>query len=122
MEKALLDYDGEVNKDVNFQLKPDNSGINLEGFSLDGIEQIVEEVLQYRPWNFGMVNPGAGQLGIYRLKGLDNQEKFALVKDYRAAEGDWRIFLINITQTEKEMKDALVVDENYGLVFMDYLF
>ena len=122
MEKALLDYDGEVNKDVNFQLKPDNSGINLKGFSLDGIEQIVEEVLQYRPWNFGMVNPGAGQLGIYRLKGLDNQEKFALVKDYRSAEGDWRIFLINITQTEKEMKDALVVDENYGLVFMDYLF
>ncbi|MDK2849578.1 MAG: hypothetical protein PWP03_585 [Candidatus Woesearchaeota archaeon] len=69
-----------------------------------------------------MINPGVRQLGIYRLRvpTLD-QEKFALIKDYRATEGDWRIFLIHLTETEDELKNKLMEDRNYRLIFMNYL-
>ena len=82
----------------------------------------VEETIQYEPWQGGTRNPGAGQVGIYQLKDSNGQEKFALIKDYRAAEGDWRIFLINLKESERELKDDLEMDRTYGLSFMDYLF
>ena len=121
METSLLDYGGSINKKVKYRIKEDNSGIELESFELEGLELKVEKVLQYRPWNWGEVNPGAGQVGIYKLRLPDGREKFALIKDYRAAEGDWRIFLIYLTDTERELKDKLWVDGRYGATFMDYL-
>ena len=120
-EKPLLDCGGRVNHNVKFRIKSDRSGIELYGFDLDGIEYIVIETIQYRPWNFGMILPGAGQLGIYKIKGADENEKFALIKDYRAAEGDWRISLLKITKTEEEMRNELKTDETYRWIFEKYL-
>lgn len=132
----LLDYGGEIDKNVDYRVKDNFSGIELKGFALtagkmleftgdsirdETIEFSVEKVIQYKPWNFGKVNPGAGQLGIYQLKGSNGKEYFALVKDYRAFEGDWRIMLIMMKNNERELKDELMIDR-LGLTFMDYLF
>jgi hypothetical protein len=85
------------------------------------IEFTVVGVIQYKPWNFGTVNPGAGQLGIYELMASNGKTYFVLIKDYRAFEGDWRIALLMIKDTEMEMKYELQVNK-LGLSFMDYLF
>ena len=121
METPLLDYGGSVNKKVEYKIKEDGSGIELKSFELGGLKLKVEQVIQYRPWNWGKIIPGAGQVGIYKLRLPDGGEKFALIKDYKAAEGDWRIFLIYLTNTERELKDKLWVDGNYGALFIDYL-
>lgn len=135
-EISLLDYGGSTDKNVDYRIKGDFSGIDLKGFVLtagemleitgesisDGtIEFTVERVIQYNPWNFGKVTPGAGQIGIYELKASNGKTYFALIKDYRAFEGDWRIMLEMVTKTESEMKHDLQVDK-LGFAFMDYLF
>ena len=121
-ETALLDYGGRVNKGVSYQIKEDNSGILLKSFEWDGSKMKVIEIIQYVPWNFGSVNPGAGQLGIYEVVDHSGKKHFVLIKDYRATEGDWRIMLINIKDTEREIKNDLALDGTYGFSFMDYLF
>ncbi len=133
---SLLDYGGSTDKTVDYRIKENNSGIYLKGFVLtagemlditgdsirDGsIEFSVERTIQYKPWNYGTVTPGSGQLGIYELKASNGKTYFALIKDYRAFEGDWRIALIMVTKTEMEMKHELQVNP-LGLSFMDYLF
>ena len=135
-EISLLDYGGTTDKTVDYRIKENRSGIDLKGFVLtagemlditgesirDGtIEFTVERVVQYKPWNFGTRTPGAGQLGIYELKASNGKTYFVLIKDYRAFEGDWRIALLMIKNTEMDMKYELQVNK-LGLSFMDYLF
>lgn len=135
-EISLLDYGGNTDKNVDYRIKEDHSGIDLKGFVLtagemleitgedirDGtIEFIVERVIQYKPWNYGKRTPGAGQLGIYESKASNGKTYFAMIKDYMAFEGDWRIMLEIIKNTEREMKNELQLNE-LGLSFMDYLF
>lgn len=135
-EISLLDYGGSTDKNVDYRIKEDHSGIDLKGFVLtagemleitgesirDGtIEFTVERVIQYKPWNYGKRTPGAGQLGIYELKASNGKTYFAMIKDYIAFEGDWRIMLEIIKNTEREMKNELQINE-HGLSFMDYLF
>ena len=135
-EISLLDYGGKTDKIVDYRIKENNSGIELKGFVLtagemleitgesirDGtIEFTVERIIQYKPWNYGKINPGSGQLGIYELKASNGKAYFVLIKDYRAMEGDWRVMLDMIKNTEMEMKDELQVNE-LGFTFMDYLF
>ena len=135
-EISLLDYGGSTDKNVDYRIKSNYSGLELKGFVLtagemleitgesirDGtIEFIVERIIQYKPWNYGNVNPGSGQMGIYELKASNGNSYFALVKDYRAFEGDWRVMLLMIKKTESEMKQELQVNK-LGLTFMDYIF
>ena len=135
-EISLLDYGGSTDKNVDYRIKENHSGIELKGFVLtagemleitgesirDGtIEFIVERVVQYKPWNFGKVTPGSGQMGIYELKASNGKTYFVLIKDYRAFEGDWRVMLLMTKNTEREMKDELMINP-LGLTFMDYLF
>ena len=136
-EMSLLDYGGKTNKNVDWRVNDNNSGIVLNGFRLNAediskatigkdigagdVEFTVEEVIQYVPWNYGKVTPGSGQLGIYKVKDDRGNEKYALIKDYRAFEGDWRIMLLFMTDTEHEMKEELMMDR-IGMTFMEYLF
>jgi len=135
-EISLLDYGGSIDKNIDYRVKENHSGIELKGFVLTAgemlgitgesikegtIEFTVERVIQYKPWNFGKVTPGAGQLGIYELTASNGKTYFALIKDYVAFEGDWRIMLLSMTKTEHEMKEELAMDR-HGLTFMDYLF
>lgn len=135
-EISLLDRGGSTGKNVDYRIKENRSGIELKGFILtagemlevteesirDGtIEFTIERIIQYKPWNFGNVNPGAGQMGIYELKASNGKTYFALIKDYRAFEGDWRVILVMITNTERKMKNELQVNR-LGFIFTDYLF
>lgn len=135
-EISLLDYGGRTDKTVDYRIKENHSGIDLKGFVLtagemleitgesirDGtIEFTVERVIQYKPWNYGTVTPGSGQLGIYELKASNGKTYFVLIKDYRAFEGDWRIALLMIKNTEMDMKYELQIN-SLGMTFMDYLF
>ncbi len=135
-EISLLDYGGSTDKNVDYRIKENHSGIELKGFVLtagemleitgesirDGtIEFTVERIIQYKPWNYGTVTPGSGQLGIYELKASNGKTYFTLIKDYIAFEGDWRVMLVMIKNTEMEMKFELQVNK-LGLTFMDYLF
>ena len=92
-EAPLYDYGGYVDKNVGFEIAPDESGIILNQFDFEGETFQVLERTEYEPWNAGLVNPGAGQVGIYEVKDEEGNEYTAEIKDYRAAEGDWRIFL-----------------------------
>lgn len=135
-EISLLDYGGSTDKNVDYRIKDNFSGLELKGFVLtagemleitgesirDGtIEFTVERIIQYKPWNYGKVTPGSGQMGIYELKASNGKTYFALIKDYRAFEGDWRIMLDMIKNSEIEMKQELQVD-TIGFTFMDYIF
>ncbi len=135
-ELPLLDYLGSVDKNVDYRIKDNFSGIELKGFKLSAgemlsvtgetirdetIEFTVNKIIQYKPWQFGNNVPGAGQLGIYSLEGSNGNIYFALIKDYKALEGDWRIMLVMITNSERELKEELMVNE-LGISFMDYLF
>lgn len=133
-ETSLLDYGGKTDKNVDYRVKYNFSGIELKGFVLTASEMLeftgdsvrdetvefdIEKVIQYK--NFGKVKPGAGQLGIYQLKASNGKIYFALIKDYQAFEGDWRIMLIMMKNNERELKDELMIDR-LGITFMDYLF
>lgn len=135
-ETSLLDYGGKTDKNVDYRVKYNFSGIELKGFVLTASEMLeftgdsvrdetvefdIEKVIQYKQWNFGKVKPGAGQLGIYQLKASNGKIYFALIKDYQAFEGDWRIMLIMMKNNERELKDELMIDR-LGITFMDYLF
>ncbi len=139
MEVPLLDYGGSVNKKVEYSINEDKSGIYLKGFvvsardlyvvnpdlkiegiAIGDIEFKVLDIIQYKPWNYGKVNKGAGQMGIYKLKDQKDNIYFAIIKDYRASEGDWRIMLVNIENSELGLKDWLMVDK-LGIIFMEYI-
>lgn len=139
MEVSLLDYGGTTNKDVDYSLNEDRSGIYLRGFTLglDDVKAVnpelkipknvsgnigfrVLDTLQYKPWQWGKVNRGAGQIGIYKLKDQKDNVYFAVIKDYRASEGDWRIAMIHIESSEQELKDWLMC-ETIGTTFIEYI-
>lgn len=141
-EVSLLDYKGTINKNVDWSTNENKSGIYLKGFKINAEEMAqvtagnvkvikedndndfeftVEDIIQYKAWNYGKMTPGAGQLGIYKVKDKKGNTRFVLVKDYRAYEGDWRIMLLFMTETENEMKGELMMD-SLGMTFMDYLF
>ena len=129
---ALLDQCGSTDR-VKFTVKEDGSGIILEELKIEErlfsckIIQCNGEPL-YRPINWGKVNPGAGQAGIYRIKEKEgNAEKVALITDYRAAEGDWRIFIGLIAKDEEGLRKKILSSTkadgyyNYMSGFLDYL-
>lgn len=139
MEVSLLDYGGTTNKSVEYSLNEDRSGIYLKGFalSIDDIHVVnpalkipgivmgnvgfkVLAVIQYKPWQWGKVNRGAGQIGIYKLQDHEDHIYFAVIKDYRASEGDWRIAMIHIESSEQELKDWLMCDR-IGTTFIEYI-
>ncbi len=122
-EFYLLDNGVQTNDcDTKYEVKEDDSGINLESFNIDHQRMNVEEVIEYVAWNAGKFNPGAGQLGIYRLREvLHGAEQYALIRDYRTVYDNWSIVLMDVTETESKMKDELAVD-TWGLSFTDYLF
>lgn len=139
MEISLLDYGGTTNKSVEYSMNEDESGIYLKGFVLsakglcvvnsnlkilgivlDNVEFKVLEIIQYKPWRWGKVNKGAGQIGIYKLKDQKDNIYFAIIKDYRAMEGDWRIAIIHIEDSEQELKDWLYCDR-LGTTFIEYI-
>lgn len=133
-----MDYGGKINKNIEYQVNEDKSGILLKMFSLtpqdmqrvtgktvdiksETIKFTVEKMVQYQPWHFGRINKGAGQLGIYQLKDENGKEWFSLIKDYIAFEGDWRIMLVMLKESEWDLKSELMT-EKYRFTFMDYLF
>jgi hypothetical protein len=134
-EIPLLDYDGDIDKDVDYRIKDNNSGVDIKRFKLTAEDMLqitgndirdntivlsIERTIQYKPWNFGKYTPGAGQIGIYELKADNGDTYFAVIKDYRAFEGDWRIMLVIFTKTENDLKYELQVDP-LGFTFMDYI-
>lgn len=121
IETFLLDYGGTIDLKVDYRINENGSGIYLKGFKLGIHEWTVEEVVQYKPWQWGTRNPGAGQMGIYKLKDQNGIEAWAVIKDYRALEGDWRISLVRLENNEQELKGYLMIDK-LGLTFADYLF
>lgn len=121
IETSLLDYGGTTDKNVDYRIADDFSGIELKGFDLDGHKWTVEETIDYRPWNYGKVTPGSGQMGIYMLVDQNGVEACALIKDYRAFEGDWRIMIVRLEPNEMELKQWLMIDK-LGYTFYDYLF
>ena len=75
-EISLLDYKGTINKNVDWRANENNSGIYLNGFMInaeemtkvtggnvkviqedDDFEFAVEDIIQYKPWNFGKIKP-----------------------------------------------------------------
>lgn len=137
-EISLLDYGGTIDKNVDWRVNESIDGICLNGFKLTAqdmadltgriiregdkdFEFIVERIIQYQKWNFGKITPGAGQIGIYQVKDQEGKTWYALIKDYRAFEGDWRIMVELMTETEWEMKSVLMTDQ-LGYTFMNYLF
>ena len=138
-EIPLLDYGGKIDKFVDWRINESGNGIYLNKFKLKAkdvanitgtiveeedefeFEFLVERIIQYQQWNFGRVKPGAGQIGIYQVKDQKGKMWYILVKDYIAFEGDWRIMLDLMTETEWEMKEKLMTDQ-LGFTFADYLF
>lgn len=47
---------------------------------------------------------------------------FAVIKDYIAHEGDWRISLVNIRESEWELKSWLQMSSDYGFTLAGYTF
>lgn len=121
-EESLLDYGGKTNRSVVYRVNEDRSGIYLEAFALGGLVLHVKDIISYNPWNFGRVNKGSGQVGVYRLEDQNGNMYFAMIKDYRASEGDWRIMLVNIRNSEHALKSWLQMNSTYGFSFMDYTF
>ncbi len=107
-----------IDQKVNYEIKKDNSGIELKSFELDGLEMKVENLLYYTPWNFGVYHPGSGQIGIYKLKDSNNRESVALIKDYRAMEGDWRIYLVESAKNEKILMSKMMIGDNFEEYFV----
>lgn len=64
---SLLDYQGRINKNVMYVVNEDKSGISIDSFELNGLKFHVKERMIYKPWRFGRVNKGSGQLGVYKL-------------------------------------------------------
>jgi hypothetical protein len=121
-EVSLLDYEGKINKCVNYVINEDGSGINIGSFELGGLELRVKDRMSYEPWNYGRVNKGSGQIGVYKLETPGGKEYFAVIKDYIAMEGDWRIALVNIRESEWELKSWLQMSRDYGFTLADYAF
>lgn len=91
--RTLYNPTQRIYEKVDFQVKGDNSGIDLKSFELDRKKYQVIEVESYRPWFWGETNPGAGQIGVYTLRDNMGNAYRAIIKDYRAAEGCWKIHL-----------------------------
>lgn len=121
-EISLLDYGGATNKNVIYRINEDRSGIYLEAFELGGLRLRVKDIMSYKQWKFGRVNKGSGQVGSYKLEDQNGRLYFAVVKDYIAAEGDWRIALVNIRGSEWELRSWLQMDRTYGFTLIDYAF
>lgn len=119
-EISLLDYNGRINKAVVCTNYGDS--ISLHSFELNGMTFHVKERIIYEPWNFGRVNKGSGQLGVYKLETPGGKEYFAVIKDYMAYEEDWRIVLVNIRESERELRFWLQLNANYGFALADYAF
>lgn len=113
--------DLKIKADIGFQ--PDSRGVGTEHNiwieSSDNIEFKVLETIQYKAWRWGEMVKGAGQMGIYKLKDQKGNVYFAVIKDYRAIEGDWGIraiegdwgiVLVHIEGSEQELKNWLMVD------------
>ena len=121
-EASLLDYGGQKNRSVVYRVNEDRSGIYLEAFEFGGLVLHVKDIIKYNPWRFGKVHKGSGQVGVYRLEDSAGKIYFAMIKDYIASEGDWRIFLVNIRNSEHELKGWLMMSATYGFAFSDYIF
>jgi len=121
-EVSLLDYGGKTNKGVVYRINEDKSGIYLEAFVLGELVLHVKNIISYKPWNFGRVHKGFGQVGVYKLEDATGKTYFAVIKDYITSYGYWRIRLINIKNSEQALKNWLRMDSMYGLSFMDYIF
>lgn len=121
-EVSLLDYGGKTNRSVVYRVNEDRSGIYLDAFALGGLVLHVKDIISYKPWNYGNVHKGSGQVGVYRLEDVSGRIYFAMIKDYIASEGDWRIVLVNIRNSEQALKSWLQMSSTYGLSFMDYIF
>lgn len=121
-EESLLDNGGRTNRSVVYRVNEDKSGIYLEAFEFGGLVLHVKDIIRYVPWNFGKVHKGSGQVGVYRLEDSAGKIYFAMIKDYIASEGDWRIMLVNIRDSEHALKGWLQMSSTYGLSFMEYIF
>lgn len=119
-EISLLDYDGETNKGVVCTNYGDS--VNLHSFVLNGLMFHVKDRISYEPWKYGRVNKGSGQLGVYKLETSGGRTYFAVIKDYIAFEGDWRIVLVNIRESEWGLRSWLQLNGNYGFALADYAF
>ena len=119
-EVSLLDYGGRTNENVVYRINENRSGIYLDAFELGGLRLRVKDILAYKPWNFGNYKPGAGQLGVYKLEDQDGKIYFAVAKDYIASEGDWRIMLINIRDSEDAIKAWIMNNTVYGASLAEY--
>jgi hypothetical protein len=119
-EMSLLDYKGETNKGVECTNYGDS--VNLHSFVLNGLTFHVKDRMSYEPWNYGRVNKGSGQLGVYKLETSWGKTYFAVIKDYIAFEGDWRIVLVNIRESEWDLRSWLQMSKAYGFTLADYAF
>lgn len=119
-EISLLDYHGETNQAVVCTNYGDS--VNLHSFELNGMAFRVKDRISYEPWNYGCVNKGSGQLGVYKLETPGGKEYFAVIKDYIATEGDWRIILVNIRESEWGLRSWLQMNRSYGFALADYAF
>lgn len=121
-EISLLDGEGIINKNVSYVINEDKSGIVLDSFELNGLKLHVKERMSYELWRFGIVNKGSGQVGAYKLETPDGKLYFAIVKDYIATEGDWRIMLVNIRESDLELRSWLQNNDVYGFTLSAYAF
>jgi hypothetical protein len=119
-EISLLDYEGEINKGVLCTNYGDC--MSLRSFELNDMTFHVKERISYEPWNFGRIKKGSGQLGVYKLETSGGETYFAVIKDYIAFEGDWRIVLVNIRESEWDLKSWLQMSKAYGFTLADYAF
>ncbi len=105
-EKAILDYGkGKVDFEP-LKVEGTTIGIALKSFELDGKQWSVLTTREYKPWNFGRVNLGAGQIGKYVICNEPGKYFLATIKDSRAMGEDWRIFLIGeMTPTDLKLEE-----------------
>jgi hypothetical protein len=121
-EIGLIDYEGRINKNVSYVINEDMSGIVLDSFEMNGLKLHVKERMSYEPWRFGRVNKGSWQVGAYKLETPNGKLYFAVIKDYIAAEDDWRIVLVNIRESDWELISWLQLNGVYGFTLSAYAF
>ena len=84
----------KITENTAFEILPANDGIKLIEVREAGMTLRVSKVMSYKPFAFGEQNPGTAQIGVYRLMSRDGRMFYAMIRDYRACEGDWRIVLV----------------------------
>ncbi|MEM0473282.1 MAG: hypothetical protein QXF88_01005 [Candidatus Aenigmatarchaeota archaeon] len=94
--------------------------VKIRGFKHNSVEYKVDGTVAYKPWLFGLVETGKGQVGVYKVSS-QQKNQIALIKDYIDHYGNWHFYLVKMANTLKEMEEYLLRNPQYGVVLLKFL-